>query len=74
MLGDACERFNWACHAYCLMSNHYHLLIETREANLALGMRHLNGVYTLKRGQGTYPAPASAASHVWTRIAPYSND
>lgn len=43
---DACERFGWVCHAYCLMSNHYHLLVETREASLGRGMRHLNGVYT----------------------------
>src|SRR5690606_1531819 len=34
------------CHAYCLMSNHYHILIETPESNLSLGMRQLNGVYT----------------------------
>lgn len=40
------QRFNWCCHAYCLMSNHYHLVIETPEANLAKGMRQLNGVYT----------------------------
>ncbi len=42
------ERFNWVCHSFCLMSNHYHLLVETPEANLALGMRQLNGVYTQK--------------------------
>ena len=40
------ERFNWAIHAYCLMSNHYHLLIETPDSNLSKGMRQLNGVYT----------------------------
>src|SRR5512147_3044024 len=40
------KRYNWICHAYCLMSNHYHLLIETPDGNLALGMRQLNGVYT----------------------------
>jgi len=40
------ERFQWLCHAYCLMENHYHLLIETRNANLSKGMRELNGVYT----------------------------
>ena len=40
------ERFNCLCHAYCLMDNHYHLLIETMEANLSRAMRHLNGVYT----------------------------
>lgn len=46
VLGRVCERFNWAIHAYCLMSNHYHLLVETPDANLAKGMRQLNGVYT----------------------------
>ena len=45
-LGDVCRRFNWVCHAYCLMGNHYHILIETPEANLSKGMRQLNGVYT----------------------------
>jgi len=46
VLADVKERFNWSIHAYCLMSNHYHLLIETPNSNLAKGMRHLNGVYT----------------------------
>ncbi len=45
-LSDAVRRFGWICHAYCLMTNHYHLLLETPEANLSRGMRHLNGVYT----------------------------
>jgi len=46
VLGEVCEGYNWVCHAYCLMSNHYHLLIETPDANLSKGMRQLNGVYT----------------------------
>ena len=46
ILGQTAKRFNWFCHAYCLMGNHYHLLIETPEGNLSAGMRHLNGVYT----------------------------
>lgn len=46
LLADVCELYNWTCHAYCLMSNHYHLLIETPDANLSRGMRQLNGVYT----------------------------
>ena len=46
ILNDVCETYNWVCYAYCLMSNHYHLLIETPDANLARGMRMLNGVYT----------------------------
>lgn len=40
------KRFNWVCHAYCLMGNHYHLVIETPDGNLSKGMRQLNGVYT----------------------------
>ncbi len=40
------ERFNWRCHAYCLMTNHYHLLVETVDPTLSHGMRQLNGVYT----------------------------
>ena len=43
---QVCERFNWICHAYCMMTNHYHLVIETPDANLSKGMRQLNGVYT----------------------------
>ncbi len=46
LLGEVCERFNWQCHAYCLMDNHYHIVIETIEGNLSAGMRQLNGVYT----------------------------
>ena len=45
-LTEVCTRFNWIIHAYCLMDNHYHLLVETPESNLSLGMRQLNGVYT----------------------------
>ena len=43
---QACERFHWVCHAWCQMTNHYHILIETPDANLAQGMRQLNGLYT----------------------------
>ena len=46
VLAQVCKRFNWTVHAYCLMSNHYHLLVETPDANLSAGMRQLNGVYT----------------------------
>ncbi|RKZ27132.1 addiction module toxin RelE [bacterium] len=46
ILGQTIERFNWLCHAYCLMTNHYHLLIETVDPTLSRGMRQLNGVYT----------------------------
>jgi len=46
VLGTVVKKYNWFCHAYCLMDNHYHLLIETPDANLSIGMRQLNGVYT----------------------------
>lgn len=46
VLGDVVDRYGWLCHAYCLMTNHYHLVIETPNSNLSRGMRHLNGVYT----------------------------
>jgi REP element-mobilizing transposase RayT len=51
VLAHARERFNWVCHGYCLMTNHYHLLVETPDANLALGMRQLNGMYTQRFNQ-----------------------
>lgn len=46
LLGREVEQQGWRCYAYCLMSNHYHLLIETPEGNLVAGMRRLNGQYT----------------------------
>jgi len=45
-LSQVDKRYNWLCHAYCLMNNHYHLIIETPDGNLSIGMRQLNGVYT----------------------------
>ena len=45
-LAEACERTGWRVHAYVLMGNHYHLLIETPEANLVDGMKWLQGTYT----------------------------
>ncbi len=44
--GEAAKQFDIEIHAYCLMSNHYHLLIKTPRANLGRAMRHINGVYT----------------------------
>ena len=46
ILAEVVERYRFICYAYCLMGNHYHLLLETPEANLSRGMRQLNGVYT----------------------------
>jgi len=46
ILSNTVDRYGWLCHGYCLMDNHYHLIIETPHANLGQGMRQLNGVYT----------------------------
>ena len=46
VLDTVVKRYNWLCHAYCLVDNHYHILVETPDANLSRGMKHLNGVYT----------------------------
>ena len=51
VLGTVCSRFNWVVHAYCQMSNHYHLLLETVDGNLSRGMRQLNGLYTQRFNQ-----------------------
>lgn len=40
------RRYRFEVHAYCLMSNHYHILVRTPLANLSRGMRHLDGLYT----------------------------
>ncbi|WP_229590786.1 REP-associated tyrosine transposase [Pseudodesulfovibrio sediminis] len=46
LLGTVSDRFNFVFHSFVLMGNHYHLLLETPDANLSAGMRHINGVYT----------------------------
>lgn len=46
VLASVVSRYRVRCHAYCLMVNHYHLLLETPGANLSPAMRQLNGVYT----------------------------
>ncbi len=45
-LASATERYGALIHAYCLLSNHYHLLLETPEGKLSQIMRHINGAYT----------------------------
>jgi putative transposase len=45
-LTEACEKTGWQVHAYCLMRNHFHLVIETPQPNLVVGMKWLLGTYT----------------------------
>jgi len=46
VLGKACLKNGWQVHAYCLMSNHFHAVVETPQPNLVAGMRWLPGTYT----------------------------
>jgi putative transposase len=48
LLAEIHQRFGVQIHAYCLMGNHYHLLLHTPKSNLSRAMRHLDGVYTQK--------------------------
>lgn len=47
-LAEACQKTGWQIHAYCLMSNHYHLVVETPNANLVAGMAWLQSAYTIR--------------------------
>jgi REP element-mobilizing transposase RayT len=47
-LGAACQKTGWQVHAYCLMSNHFHLVVETPRGNLVEGMKWLLGTYTMR--------------------------
>jgi putative transposase len=47
-LAEACQKTDWQVHAYCLMSNHYHLVLETPNANLVAGMAWLQSSYTIR--------------------------
>ena len=46
ILRECCERYKVKIGAYCLMNNHYHLLVHTPDANLSQFMRQVNGLYT----------------------------
>jgi len=45
-LAQACEKTGWRAHAWCLMGNHFHLVMETPQGNLVAGMKWLLGTFT----------------------------
>lgn len=51
LLGEITQTFGVEVHAYCLMDNHYHLLLHTPRANLSAAMRHLQGLYTQRHNR-----------------------
>ena len=48
ILGETCAKANWQVHAYCLMLNHFHLVVETSQGNLVTAMKWFLGIYTLR--------------------------
>jgi REP element-mobilizing transposase RayT len=48
LLADALPRYRWSCWAFCLMGNHYHLILESAQPRLSSGMQWLNGVYATR--------------------------
>ena len=59
-LGEACLKTDWQVHAYNLMSNHFHLVLETPRANLVAGMKWFLGTYTM----GTWTHVSNRLYHV----------
>jgi REP element-mobilizing transposase RayT len=79
---EACERTGWRVHAYVLMDNHYHLLLETPEPNLVVGMQWLQSTYTKRFNarhrlwghvfQGRYKAiPVEPEGEYFSTVADY---
>jgi putative transposase len=70
VLAEVVQRFNWLCHAYCLMTNHYHLVIETPDGNLSKGMRQLNGAFrAASRDRGSDPSRVDVTERELTPVA-----
>ena len=81
-VGEACARTGWRVHAYVLMENHYHLLLETPEPNLVVGMQWLQGTYSKRFNarhrlwghvfQGRYKAiPVDPDGEYFSTVADY---
>jgi REP element-mobilizing transposase RayT len=81
VLKEACSLFNVYISAYCLMSNHYHIVVHTPEGNLSRFMRHVNGVYTQRYNRkhnrdgalfrGRYKAILIQAEEYLTQVVKY---
>jgi len=61
MLAQACEKAEWEIHAYCLMANHFHIIMETPKPTLVAGMKWFLGTYTQR-----YNARHKASGHLFS--------
>ena len=79
-LAESWQKTGWQVHAYCLMRNHYHLVLETPNANLVAGMAWLPSTYTIRLNHrhklfghvfsGRYKAQLVEGSGLWPRLLP----
>ena len=69
-LGSATKRYGVVIHAYCLMSNHYHLLLETPDENLSQIMRHINGAGKLKGQVSTSDIQTITSPNICQELRP----
>jgi REP element-mobilizing transposase RayT len=69
LLDVVVAKFGWRCHAYCLMGNHFHLVVDTPSANLAAGMQHLKGRYAQWFNRWSGREGALFERRYWYRIA-----
>ena len=63
-LGKACAKTGWQVHAYCLMPNHFHLVVETPKPNLVAGMKWLPGAPTLAASTAATSSAAISSADV----------
>jgi REP element-mobilizing transposase RayT len=69
-LAEACQKTNWQVHAYCLMPNHYHLVLETPEANLVAGMAWLQSTTRVScTGRAPRPKRSESSLRNWSGTA-----
>jgi len=69
LLALATERFGWICHAYVLMSNHFHLLIQVHVGGLSAGMQLLNGCYaTFSNRRHDYVGQHLFRNRFWSEL------
>lgn len=69
ILADTVRRFGWRCHAYCLMGNHFHLLLDTPRANISAGMQFLKGEYAAWLNAVLGREGALFERRFWSRVA-----
>lgn len=69
LLDHVVRRYGWCCHAYCLMGNHFHLVLDTPEANLSAGMQYLKGEYAQWLNNALGREGALFERRFWSRIA-----